>query len=101
MSEIQIILLFKLVVREFVGEDKSGAPRRSALVDDIDPSHFGLLAPIESKFRNFEGLAMSAQNRAAAFVEPFGSHADLPCGRPSAFHTPLIHAHAVRDRSGL
>src|SRR6476469_8771737 len=101
MREIQIILLLEFVIGEFIGLDESSPPWHASIVDDIHTGDLSFFTAIKSEFRNLERFAMTAQDRAAAFVKPFRRDTDFACGRTSAFDAPLVHAHAVCERRGL
>lgn len=94
-SEIEIVLLLELVIREFISHHHSDAPRHAGAVDDIDAGDLGFLAAVRRVSGEFQRLHVSSQDGASAFVKPLRRHAARTGSGPAALHTPLIHAHAV------
>ena len=97
-GKVEIVLTLEDMVGEFVANREADSSRRSVSINDVDAGDFRLLAAIVGKFGNDQWFAMTAQNRAAAFIKPFGRNTRFALRRLAAFHATEVHAAAVRDR---
>src|SRR5437762_6500049 len=77
------------------------APRPGLAVDDIEASDLRLLAAIARERRRDQRLAVRAQNRAAALVEPLRRYANLSRRGSPTLQAGEVHLHAVREFLGI
>src|SRR5271170_7630049 len=94
-SKVQIVMLLKFVIAELVADTKTDAVRRAVFRDEIDTSDLSFFATVFSMSRNGQRGEWPAQDRAVAFVKPFGGGADFAFLRSPTSKARLKHAHTV------
>ena len=94
-GEVQVVLPLEAVVGELVPHGHAEATRPALGVDEIDAGDLGLFAAVLGVGRHEERLAVGAQDRARALVEPLGGDADAAGLGSAALQPPAEHPHAV------
>ena len=96
MRDVHEVLPFGHVVGEVVGEREADAPRRAAVVDDVDAGHLGLLAGGQrERPASAIGLRDGDDDVAVALVEPLGLRADAPGRRLAGLEPQPEHLHRI------
>src|SRR5215469_8751851 len=85
------------MIREFISCCEAQTIRLTIRPDQIHTRDLGLFSAIFGVAGYLERFAMSTQEAAIAFVEPFRRSPNMTCGRAAAFHAPAEHFHAVGE----
>src|SRR5260221_566804 len=96
VGEVQVVLSFGDVVREFVADRKPQTIRHAPVPNYVQADQLGFFASVQCKMRRAQWVARAHHDVAVALVEPFGLHSRT-VSRPSALESPLEHAHGIRD----
>ena len=86
------------MIREFVPRREAHAARRPISIDDVAAGDFRLFAAVLREAGNHERVAVRAEHRTAAFVEPLRRNAHDAGRRFSASQPVSKHADAVGRR---
>ncbi|MNT12942.1 hypothetical protein D3C72_1478920 [compost metagenome] len=101
MGQVQIVLAFRHVVREFIADGVADPVGLAIVADHVQASDFRLFAAIEGKVRHAQRLAAGAHDGAVAFIEPFGLGAGRTVSRLAAFHAQAEHFHRIAQGLGI
>src|ERR1035437_8638547 len=94
--EVQIVLLFKLMIRKLITHRKADSIRPAIRSDEINARDLGLLATVLGIPRNVERLSVGTYCAPCALGEPCGRDPDGACSRAAAVDAPAEHLHTGR-----